>query len=208
MHIVLLGAPGAGKGTQASLICKTFDLAHFSTGNMLRAEVLAKTPIGQTVAQSMGSGQLVPDAIAIQLIHRAIESLSEGQGFLLDGFPRTLEQAKVLEKEGIQIDQVIDLEVPDQTIIRRLSGRRIHPASGRTYHVDTHPSLVDDVSGEPLVQREDDCEAVVAKRLAIYHQTTEPLITWYTQKTSKFIRVSGVGTVQSVWAEIEQALRA
>ena len=208
MRVVLLGAPGAGKGTQASLICKTFDLARFSTGDMLRAEVLAKSPIGQSVAEMMARGQLVPDAIAIQLIQTRVQDLADGQGFLLDGFPRTLEQAQALENAGIYMDQVIYLEVPDETIIQRLSGRRIHPASGRTYHLQTHPTLVDDLTGEPLVQREDDLETVVARRLAIYHQTTEPLIAWYAQKTVKFIRVSGIGTVETVWSNIEQAMRA
>lgn len=208
MRVVLLGAPGAGKGTQASLICKTFDLARFSTGDMLRAEVLAKSAIGQSVAEIMARGQLVPDAIAIQLIQTRVQALADGQGFLLDGFPRTLEQAQALENVGIYMDQVIYLEVPDETIIQRLSGRRIHPASGRTYHLQTHPTLVDDLTGEPLVQREDDLETVVARRLAIYHQTTEPLIAWYAQKTLKFIRVSGIGTVETVWSNIEQAMRA
>ncbi len=208
MRVVLLGAPGAGKGTQASLICKTFDLARFSTGDMLRAEVLAKSAIGQSVAEIMARGQLVPDAIAIQLIQTGVQALADGQGFLLDGFPRTLEQAQALENAGIYMDQVIYLEVPDEAIIQRLSGRRIHPASGRTYHLQTHPVLVDDLTGEPLVQREDDSETVVARRLAIYHQTTEPLIAWYAQKTLKFIRVSGIGAVETVGANIEQAMRA
>jgi len=208
IRVVLLGAPGAGKGTQASLICKTFDLARFSTGDMLRAEVLAKSAIGQSVAEMMAHGQLVPDAIAIQLIQTRVTALADGQGFLLDGFPRTLDQAQALENAGIYMDYVIYLEVPDETIIQRLSGRRIHPASGRTYHVQTHPALVDDLTGEPLVQREDDSEAVVARRLAIYHQMTEPLIAWYAQKTIKFIRVSGIGTVQTVWSNIEQSMQA
>ncbi|MBP6104681.1 MAG: adenylate kinase [Gammaproteobacteria bacterium] len=207
MRVVLLGAPGAGKGTQASLICKTFDLARFSTGDMLRAEVLAKSTIGQSVAEIMARGQLVPDAIAIQLIQTHVQALADAQGFLLDGFPRTLEQAQALENAGIYMDQVIYLEVPDETIIQRLSGRRIHPASGRTYHLQTHPAQVDDLTGEPLVQREDDSEAVVTRRLAIYHQTTEPLIAWYAQKTLKFIRVSGIGTVETIGSNIEKAMR-
>ncbi len=208
MHVVLLGPPGAGKGTQAEWICKTFDLARFSTGDMLRAEVLKKSAIGQTVAETMARGQLVSDAVAIQLIQNAVQSLGASRkGFLLDGFPRTLEQAQALEKAGISIDKVIYLEVPDEAIIQRLSGRRIHPASGRTYHVHAHPLLVDDVTGEPLVQREDDEEAVVARRLAIYHQMTEPLIEWYAQKTLKFTRISGVGTIQTVGADIEKAMQ-
>ncbi len=208
MRVVLLGAPGAGKGTQASLICKTFDLARFSTGDMLRAEVLAKSTIGQSVAEIMAGGQLVPDAIAIQLIQTRVQALAHAQGFLLDGFPRSLEQAQALENAGIYMDQVIYLEVPDETIIQRLSGRRIHPASGRTYHLQTHPAQVDDLTGEPLVQREDDSEDVVTRRLAIYHQTTEPLIAWYAQKTLKFIRVSGIGTVETIASKIEKAMRA
>lgn len=206
MRVIILGAPGAGKGTQALRLCETFGLSHLSTGDLLRVEVAANSLIGEQAAAFMKQGQLVPNALIIGMIQDRMARLGSG-GFLLDGFPRTVEQAESLEAAGIVIDQVISLQVPDAVIIQRLSGRRIHLASGRIYHIDSHPILVDDQSGEPLVQREDDQADVVANRLKIYHQITEPLMDWYQQKPLKLSRISGLGTAEEVYSRIEAVVQ-
>lgn len=215
MRIILLGAPGAGKGTQASLICKTFNLPKISTGDMLRAEISAGSSIGLSVQQMIANGQLVPDALIISLLKNRLSQPDCQNGFLLDGFPRNVLQAcalsAVLEEAGIEIDWVIYIRVQDEDIIKRLSGRRIHLASGRTYHTVFNPPKVDnkdDVTGEPLIQREDDTEAVIRKRLQIYHQETEPVIQWYSDSKSikQFREIPGVGTVESIQKHIHHVL--
>lgn len=214
-RIILLGAPGAGKGTQATLICEKLRLPKISTGDMLRAEISAGTSLGHTVQQMIANGQLVPDALMIDLLKNRIIQADCRAGFLLDGFPRTVHQAialaKVLQGLDIAIDHVIYIHMQDEDIIQRLSGRRIHLASGRTYHILFNPPKVadkDDVTGEPLVHREDDTEAVVRNRLKVYHQETEPVIKWYQAALAphQFHEVSGVGTVDSIQENILQAL--
>lgn len=206
MQIILLGAPGAGKGTQAQLLSHQFHLPMVSTGDMLRHEVAAGTTIGQRVKEIMASGQLVPDDLCIQLIQKRIAEPDCQKGFLLDGFPRTIHQAEALIKAKVMIDYVVCIEVPDEEIVKRLSGRRIHPASGRIYHVQFNPPKVDeqdDITGEPLVQRADDTEETVRKRLKVYHQETEPLIQWYqNQPKVKFIKAAGVGSVNAIYDNI------
>jgi len=181
MHLVLLGCPGAGKGTQASVISEKYGIAKISTGDMLRAAMNAGTSLGDRVAGIVNGGRLVPDDLMTELVQARIGEPDCQKGFLLDGFPRTLAQAKALE-EITPLDAVIEIQVPDEMIIERLSGRRIHPQSGRVYHVKNQPPKVagqDDITSEPLVQREDDTEATIRKRLAVYHEQTEPLIRYY-----------------------------
>lgn len=184
MRVILLGAPGAGKGTQAQFICSEFGIPQISTGDMLRAAVKAQTPLGIAAKQVMDAGQLVSDEIIIGLVQERIAEPDCANGCLFDGFPRTIPQAEALRDSGIGIDHVIEVAVSDEVIIDRMAGRRVHLASGRTYHVTHNPPEtpdVDDVTGEPLIQREDDQEAVVRDRLAVYHQQTEPLIEFYNQ---------------------------
>lgn len=216
MRIILLGAPGAGKGTQASFICESLKLPKISTGDMLRAEISAQTPLGQNAQQIIANGQLVPDALMIELLKKRLSQADCHDGFLLDGFPRNVPQAaflaKVFEEAGIVIDQVIYIRVPDEEIIKRLSGRRIHLTSGRTYHLQFNPPKVrdkDDVTGEPLIQREDDTEAAIRNRLQIYHQETEPVIKWYRESkaTKQFHEISGMGTVESIQKDIQHVLK-
>jgi adenylate kinase len=205
-RIILLGPPGAGKGTQAQLICEALQIPKISTGDMLRAEVAAGTPMGKFFQEIMNQGQLVPDDKMITLIQNRIHHPDCANGFLLDGFPRTVAQAealnKMLEKDSIFIDSMVYIEVPDAEIIRRLSGRWIHVLSGRVYHVQFNPPQVlgqDDHTGEPLIQREDDKEETVRHRLEIYHQQTGPLIHWYQEKyPNQFHKISGIGTVQDI----------
>ena len=182
MRIILLGSPGAGKGTQAKFLCEHYAIPQISTGDMLRAAVQAGSALGQEVDAIMASGALVPDALIIDLVKQRIAEKDCQHGFLLDGFPRTLPQAQALKDAGIEIDWVIEIRVDDALIIKRLSGRRVHPASGRVYHSDYHPSKVadcDDETGEPLIQREDDKAATVEHRLTVYHQQTTPLLAYY-----------------------------
>jgi adenylate kinase len=215
MRIILLGSPGAGKGTQAQRIAEKYHIPKISTGDMLRAAVQDKTPLGIMAKQVMDEGKLVSDAIIIDLIKERLAQPDCEQGFLFDGFPRTIPQAEALDMAGVAIDHVIEIAVPDEDIIKRMSGRLIHPASGRTYHVDKHPPKQagkDDATGEPLLQRDDDKEETVRKRLTIYHQQTEPLIAYYqtdmAQRNNKpkFNRVSGVAEVAEVWRNIEELL--
>lgn len=209
MRIILLGAPGAGKGTQAELLCKKLHIPKISTGDMLRAEVASNSEIGQMVKQVMAQGRLVSEAIILDMIQKRMQQPDCQKGYLFDGFPRTLQQAEALEAAGIAIDCVIEIDVPDQEIIHRMSGRRVHPGSGRVYHIDHNPPKIDnldDITGEPLVQREDDSEATVRNRLQIYHQQTKPLIDWYLQQPVKYIRISGVGSMGAIHQQICQNL--
>lgn len=211
LRIILLGAPGAGKGTQAAFICEKLNVPKISTGDMLRAEISAGTPLGHKVKQLMANGQLVPDELIIDLLSSRIVQSDCSQGFLLDGFPRNVLQAqaltKALAKANIVINHVIYIRVPDEDIIRRLSGRRTHLASGRTYHVLFNPPKIanrDDVTGEPLVQREDDTESAIRVRLEVYHQETEPVIQWYRNVLdgNQFHEIEGLGTVESIQNKI------
>lgn len=207
MRIILLGAPGAGKGTQAEYLCNKYQIPKISTGDMLREAVKNNTKVGQSVAEVMHNGLLVSDDIIIHLIKDRLMSSDCSTGFLLDGFPRTLRQAEMLDEAKILINAVIEIKVPDETIIRRLSGRRIHPSSGRVYHVDFQQPKVpglDDITGEPLIQRDDDTEETIRNRLSVYHKQTEPLVEWYRQKSqenppkTRFVRINGEADVKEV----------
>ena len=214
MRIILLGAPGAGKGTQAQFITAKFGIPQISTGDMLRAAVKAKTELGMQVEKVMTSGGLVTDEIIIALVKERIQQADCKDGFLFDGFPRTIPQAQAMVDAGVPIDVVLEIDVPDDEIVKRLSGRRVHPGSGRVYHVDFNPPRVankDDATGEDLVQREDDSEATVRKRLAVYHEQTEPLVQFYTEVAKKdasvrVVKVNGVATVDSIKQEISSVL--
>jgi len=209
MRLILFGPPGAGKGTQARYICEHWGIAHVSTGDIVRAAILAGTPAGQRVKETVQAGNLVPDAIILDLMTEHLESEACAAGFLLDGFPRTIAQAEVLEKLGISIDCVLELSVPDQTIIDRLSGRRLHPSSGRVYHSVFNPPKEpdkDDVTGEPLIQRADDQPNVVLDRLKIYHEQTEPLIAWFRSRSYCYHAIDGQGDVASVRTRLLEVL--
>lgn len=212
-RIILLGAPGAGKGTQAEKLSSTLNIPKISTGDMLRAETAQGTPLGQKVKEIMNLGLLVPDDIIMELIHQRIKMADCQNGYLWDGFPRTLHQAEALVKEGIAIDYIIEIDVPDEEIIMRLSGRRVHPASGRVYHIQHNPPKVDlrdDITGEPLIQREDDKEQTIRKRLEVYHQQTKPLIEWYrgleAKQQLKYIQIKGQGSVEAIFQNIMDAI--
>ena len=208
MRLVLLGAPGAGKGTQAAFITAKYDIPQISTGDMLRAAVKAGTKLGLEAKGYMDAGALVPDDVIIGLVRERIAQPDCENGFLFDGFPRTIPQADAMKDAGVAIDAVVDIEVPDDEIIRRMSGRRVHLASGRTYHVVFNPPKVegkDDATGEPLIQRDDDKEATVRKRLDVYHDQTEPLIGYYKDwerrgetGAPKYVRIEGVGKVDEI----------
>lgn len=213
MRIILLGAPGAGKGTQAKLIMEKFGIPQISTGDMLRAAVKAGTPLGVQAKEVMTSGGLVSDDLIIALVEERIQAPDCEDGFLLDGFPRTIPQAEALKESGVKIDYVIEIDVDDEEIVRRLSGRRVHAPSGRIYHDQHSPPREpgkDDVTGEPLVQRDDDKEETVRKRLAIYHQQTKPLVEFYRSLTGSdaptHASISGIGSVEEIRARVEAAL--
>lgn len=216
MRIILLGAPGAGKGTQAQYITEKFQIPQISTGDMLRAAVKAGSPLGVKVKEVMASGGLVSDETIIELIKERLTQPDCANGCLFDGFPRTIPQAEALKNEGIRIDYVIDIDVPDEEIIKRLSGRRVHEASGRVYHVDNNPPKQDgkdDETGDPLVQREDDKKETVAKRLEVYHAQTEPLIGFYKDLAAKepevapkYIHVPGIGSFEDIRDKIVSKL--
>lgn len=216
MRIILLGGPGAGKGTQGDLICRHYGIPKISTGDMLRAAVAAGSPLGRAAKGVMDAGGLVSDDIILGLIEERVRAADCAAGFLFDGFPRTIPQAEGLARIGVTIDKVIEIAVDDEEIVKRMSGRRIHPASGRTYHVVFNPPRVpdrDDATGEPLVQRDDDREATVRNRLAVYHEQTEPLIEYYSRAAAAdakvaFKRVEGVGSVESISEKIFDALDA
>ncbi|QOP43541.1 adenylate kinase [Sulfurimonas sediminis] len=210
MRIILLGAPGAGKGTQAQFLTKKYNIPQISTGDMLRAAIKAGTEMGKMAKAAMDAGQLVTDDIIIGLVKDRIAQDDCKNGYLLDGFPRTLPQADAVTNAGIEIDAVIEIDVPDEEIVKRMSGRRAHLASGRTYHIVYNPPKVegkDDETGEDLVQRDDDKEEVVQDRLKVYHEQTEPLIDYYKAQAAKnpnikYIRVDGTADI----ADVEKAI--
>ncbi|MCM2318357.1 Adenylate kinase [Pseudomonas linyingensis] len=214
MRVILLGAPGAGKGTQARFITEKFGIPQISTGDMLRAAVKAESPLGLQVKEVMASGGLVSDEIIIGLIKERIVADDCANGFLFDGFPRTIPQAEALRDAGVEIDHVLEIAVEDAEIISRMSGRRVHPASGRTYHLQYNPPKVagkDDETGEDLIQREDDLEETVRKRLDVYHAQTLPLVGFYQELEGaagkpKYSRVEGVGSVEEITAKVLAAL--
>lgn len=214
MRIILLGPPGAGKGTQADHICEKLSIPKISTGDMLRAAVKAGSELGVKAKAVMDSGGLVSDDIILGLIRERITQPDCEHGFLFDGFPRTIPQAEGLRDSGIDIDRVIEIEVADEEIVRRMSGRRVHPASGRTYHVVFNPPEregLDDQTGEPLVQRDDDSEQTVRHRLEVYHQQTRPLVDYYSQPGAggpgqRHVSVNGVGAVDEVRERVMAAL--
>ncbi len=214
MRIILLGAPGAGKGTQAQFICQRYAIPQISTGDMLRAAIKAGTDLGKQVKEVMSSGGLVSDELIIGLIGERIAQADCANGFLLDGFPRTIPQAEALVEAGVSIDHVLEIAVDDEEIVGRISGRRMHADSGRTYHVEHNPPKVagkDDVTGEDLIHREDDKEETVRKRLQVYHTQTKPLVDFYKQLsaatgTPKCSRVEGVGSVEEITSRVSAAL--
>ena len=215
MKIILLGAPGAGKGTQAQFLTKAFDIPQISTGDMLRAAIKAGTELGKLAKSFMDAGKLVTDEIIIGLVKERIAEEDCKNGFLLDGFPRTIAQADALKEAGVAIDAVIEIDVPDSEIVSRMSGRRAHLASGRTYHILFNPPKVegkDDITGEELVQRDDDKEEVVLDRLRVYHEQTAPLIGYYSAEAEnnsavKYIRIDGTQPIDTVQNTILSALK-
>lgn len=211
MRVILLGAPGAGKGTQAKFIMEAFGIPQISTGDMLRSAVKAGTPLGLKVKDIMSSGGLVSDDIIIDLVKERISQADCKDGFLLDGFPRTIPQAEALTASGIEIDHVLEIFVDDEEIVSRLSGRRVHEASGRVYHVEHNPPKVegvDDETGEPLIQRDDDKEDTVRNRLSVYHEQTEPLVDYYKKfETIAYARVDGVGSLDDIKAKVLASLK-
>jgi adenylate kinase len=216
MRLILLGAPGAGKGTQATYICQRFGIPQISTGDMLRAAVKAGTPLGLEAKSVMESGGLVSDDLIINLVKERIAQPDCANGFLFDGFPRTLPQADAMKAAGVKLDYVLEIDVPFDSIIERMSGRRSHPASGRTYHVKFNPPKtegVDDVTGEPLVQRDDDKEETVKKRLEVYNAQTRPLVDYYSlwavnapDAAPKYRSILGVGQVDDITSRVFAAL--
>ena len=217
MRIILLGPPGAGKGTQAAFIKERFGIPQISTGDMLRAAVKAGTPLGIAAKKVMDAGQLVSDDIIIGLVRERLKEPDCAPGYLFDGFPRTIPQADAMKAAGVRVDVVLEIEVADGEIIERMSGRRVHLASGRTYHVRHNPPKVegrDDLTGEPLVQRDDDREEVVRKRLEVYHEQTSVLVEYYSKWAAtgdaaapRYRKVAGVGTVDEIKQRVSDALR-
>src|SRR3954465_4506512 len=217
MRLILLGPPGAGKGTQANFIRQKYAIPQISTGDMLRAAVKAGTPLGVAAKKVMDSGQLVSDDIIIGLVAERLKAPDCKQGYLFDGFPRTIPQAEAMKNAGVALDYVLEIDVPDDDIIGRMSGRRVHPASGRTYHVKFNPPKVegkDDATGEPLIQRDDDREQTVKKRLEVYRAQTRPLIDYYgrwaasgEQDAPRYRKISGLGAVEEIKRRVFAALR-
>jgi len=220
MKLILLGAPGAGKGTQATFICEKFNIPQISTGDLLRATVKSGSKLGLKLKKILDSGSLVDDELVINMVQARIAEPDCANGFLFDGFPRTVLQAEAIRSQGLKLDYLLEIQVPFEDIIERMSGRRSHPASGRTYHIKFNPPLVedvDDITGEPLVQRADDHIDTVTKRLEVYRQQTRPLIDYYTawvrwspKEAPKYRVINGVGTVeeikQRVFAAFEQSV--
>jgi len=216
MRLILLGAPGAGKGTQATFICQKYGIPQISTGDMLRAAVKAGTPLGLEAKKVMDAGGLVSDDLIINLVKDRIAQNDCAKGFLFDGFPRTIPQAEAMKAAGVKLDYVLEIDVPFDAIIERMSGRRSHPASGRTYHVKFNPPKVegqDDVTGEPRVQRDDDKEETVKKRLQVYSDQTRPLVDYYSgwaqqdpAAAPKYRAISGTGSVEEITARAFAAL--
>ncbi|MBY4895489.1 adenylate kinase [Cupriavidus sp. AU9028] len=221
MRLILLGAPGAGKGTQAKFICEKFGIPQISTGDMLRAAVKAGTPLGVEAKKVMDAGGLVSDDIIIGLVRDRLAQDDCRNGYLFDGFPRTIPQAEAMKEAAVQIDYVLEIDVPFDAIIERMSGRRVHAASGRTYHVKYNPPKaegVDDETGEALIQRDDDREETVRKRLDVYSQQTRPLVDYYSDWANKgdpaakvtpprYRKISGLGTVDEITARVFEALK-
>jgi len=218
MRVILLGPPGAGKGTQAAFICEAFNIPQISTGDMLRAAVKAGTPLGVAAKEVMDAGKLVSDDIIVGLVKERIAEPDCANGFLLDGFPRTIAQADALKDVRIKIDHVVELRVDDEEIVKRISGRRVHPHSGRVYHLEYNPPQqegVDDVTGEPLVQRDDDREETVRERLNVYHAQTKPLVEYYSSwarqddpQAPQYHSIEGVGSVEEIRDRILATLNA
>lgn len=218
MRLILLGAPGAGKGTQAQHICDKFDIPQISTGDMLRAAVKAGTEMGLKAKEIMNAGGLVSDDIIIGLVKDRINEADCANGFLFDGFPRTIPQADAMKEAGVKLDFVVEIAVEDEDIVERMAGRRVHPASGRTYHLVYNPPKVegkDDETGEALIQREDDNEATVRHRLTVYHEQTEPLVEYYqawekqdAEIAPTYAQVKGMGSVDDICQQIFKALGA
>jgi adenylate kinase len=208
MRLILLGAPGAGKGTQATFIKEKYNIPQISTGDMLRAAVKAGTPLGVAAKKVMDAGGLVSDDIIIGLVKDRLKEPDCANGYLFDGFPRTIPQADAMKDAGVAIDYVLEIDVPDEAIIERMSGRRVHPASGRTYHIKFNPPKVDgkdDATGEELIQRDDDKEETVKKRLSVYHEQTEVLVDYYNNwarsgrpGAPKYRKIAGVGPVEAI----------
>ncbi len=218
MRIILLGMPGAGKGTQARFLIEKYGIPQISTGDMLRAAIKAGIPLGTQARKFMDNGELVPDDTVIELVKQRVREPDCARGFIVDGFPRTIPQADALRRAGVDIDFVVEIEVSDDEILRRMSGRRVHPASGRTYHVVYNPPRVpgkDDVTGEDLVQRADDREETVRRRIAAYHEQTMPLIAYYSgwsasgdARAPRCVRVNGTGRVEQIRDRLLAALGA
>ena len=215
MRLILLGAPGAGKGTQAKFICEEYGIPQISTGDMLRAAVKAKSELGLLAKKVMDEGGLVSDEIIIGLVKDRISQKDCASGFLFDGFPRTIPQAEAMVEVGVEIDHVVEIAVVDEEIVARLSGRRVHPGSGRVYHVTFNPPNrqgLDDETGEPLVLRDDDVEETVRKRLKIYHDQTSPLIDFYQNMENEnapiYHRIKGVGTVEEIRESLFTSLQS
>src|SRR4051812_11381309 len=216
MRIVLLGLPGAGKGTQAQFLIQRYGIPQISTGAMLRAEIDAGTPLGNEARKYMDAGNLVPDALVTDMVRKRISQPDCTNGFIIDGFPRTVAQAEVLRKSGIDIDFVVEIEVGDVEILRRMSGRRVHPASGRTYHIEFNPPRVpdrDDLTGEPLVQRPDDNEETVKRRIESYHEVTKPLVNYYLKWAESgdphaphYVNLYGRGSIEHIRDKMFAAL--
>ncbi|WP_427983402.1 adenylate kinase [Agarivorans sp.] len=213
MRIILLGAPGAGKGTQAQFIMERYGIPQISTGDMLRAAVKAGTDLGKKAKEVMDAGQLVSDELIIGLVKERIQQEDCQKGFLLDGFPRTIPQADAMKEAGISIDAVLEFDVADEEIVKRMSGRRVHPGSGRVYHVVYNPPKVegkDDVTGEDLVIRPDDEESIVRDRLAIYHEQTKPLVNYYGKEAelgnSKYFKLDGTQSVEAISNQLVELL--
>ena len=217
MRLILLGAPGAGKGTQAAFITEKFGIPQISTGDMLRAAVKAGTPLGREAKKFMDAGALVPDDVIIGLVKERIKQPDCARGFLFDGFPRTIPQADAMKNAGVTLDYVVEVDVHDAEIIKRLSGRRVHAASGRTYHVAFNPPRApgkDDTTGEDLLQRDDDKEETVRKRLEVYHSQTKPLVSYYSKCAAsgkpgapKYVKIAGVGSMDAIRDRIFAALK-
>ncbi len=214
MRIILLGAPGAGKGTQAQFLMNTFGIPQISTGDMLRSAIKSGSELGKKAKQVMDAGQLVSDEIIIELVKERIAEPDCQNGFLLDGFPRTIPQADAMREHGIEVDYVLEFDVPDDVIVKRMSGRRVHPGSGRVYHVEHNPPKEegkDDVTGEELVIGPDDQEQTVRKRLAVYHEQTEPLVEYYqklaNETDTEYHKIDGTKAVEQVSKELGELLQ-
>ena len=217
MRLILLGPPGAGKGTQAAFIKERYKIPQISTGDMLRAAIVAGTPLGLAAKKVMDTGALVSDDIIVDLVKERLRAPDTAGGYLFDGFPRTIPQAEAIQEAGIGLDYVLEIDVPQGDIIDRMSGRRVHPPSGRVYHVKFNPPKVegkDDVTGEPLIQRDDDKEETVKKRLDVYHSQTKPLVAYYSKWAAsgkpgapKYVRIAGVGSMDAIRDRIFAVLK-